>query len=553
MRVPALAAALERAAKQLGVGDGLEVQLERPQNTAHGDLATNLAMLLAPRLGRPPRDLAQALLEELDLSALQIEKAEIAGPGFINFSFSPQLLHEHLRQLAKAQAAYGRQDWGGGHSVIVEFVSANPTGPLHVGHGRGAAIGDTIARLLECTGHSVHREFYVNDAGAQIDKLVESVQARYKQQLGEEASIPDGGYHGEYVVRLANDLQEALGERLGREWSEDDRDEVRRYVVGRLRSEQEEDLRAFRVSFDEFRFESAMYASNQIQETLSELDRKGLLYEKEGASWLRTTASDDDKDRVLVKSDGSYTYFLPDVAYHRDKRERGFEIALDVWGADHHGYIGRMRAAMKALGLGPDFFEVVIVQLVRLERGGAEVKFSKRAGEYVTLRELIDEVGPDVTRYFFLERSSHQQMVFDLDLALERSEKNPVYKIQYAHARIRSVYRRGQIEPETIDLDTDLAPLAEPEVFEIIKTLVEFPEIVEAAARSRAPHRLTDYLEGVASQLNSWYHAGTRDPSLRVLGVDEPLMKARLVLARGTEIVLRNGLALLGIDAPERM
>jgi arginyl-tRNA synthetase len=504
-------------------------------------------------LKRKPRDLAEAVLSKLDLDSLPIEGAEIAGPGFLNFDIDKDWLRGQLRTIARAGSDYGRANWGAGRRVNVEFVSANPTGPLHVGHGRGAAVGDGIARLLEWTGHDVQREFYVNDAGAQIEALVDSIQVRYRGLRGEEATIPEGGYHGEYVTELAGDLQELHGDRLGSDWSEEDRAFVRSYALERVQEEQRADMRAMRVEFDEFRSETAVRTSKQIEATLAELEKRGLLYDREGAAWLRTTNFGDDKDRVLIKSDGSYTYFTPDIAYHWDKATRGHETAIDVWGADHHGYVPRMTAAMEALGLGREFFEAVIVQLVRVERGGEEVKFSKRAGDFVTLRDLVDEVGPDVARYFFLERSSHQQMVFDLDLAVERSEKNPVYKVKYAHARIRSVYRRGGIEPEKIDLDADLSPIAEPAAFEMIKLLLDFPEVIESAARSREPHRVIAFLEELANGANSWYHAGTRDPSLRVLGVDENVTKARLAFVRATETVLRNGLESLGIEAPEQM
>jgi arginyl-tRNA synthetase len=553
MRLPELAVALERAAKALGAGDDLAVRLERPQIAAHGDLATNLAMLLAARLKRPPRAVAQSLLDALDLAALHIESAEIAGPGFINFRISRDYLREQLRDIIRAGDDYGRQSWGAGRRVNVEFVSANPTGPLHVGHGRGAAVGDTIARLLAFTGHSVQREFYVNDAGSQIEKLVDSILARHQQALGREAEVPEGGYHGGYVVELARELRAEQGARLEGAWGAEERDLVRRAAIERILAKQCEDLLAFNVEFDAYRRESDLYKSGQIDATLQTLGQRSLLDRREGATWLRTTSFEDDKDRVLIKSDGSYTYFLPDIAYHRDKAVRGFDMAIDIWGADHHGYVPRMRAAMQALGLGDTFFEAVIVQLVRLERGGTEVKFSKRAGEFVTLRDLIDEVGPDVTRYFFLERAPQQQMVFDLDLALEHSEKNPMFKVQYAHARIRSVYRRGNIDPDRIDVEADLAPLQAQDALEITMTLLEFPEVVESAARNRAPHRIAEYLESLANQLNSWYHAGTRDPELRILNVPEPLMKARLILARASEVVVHNGLGLLGIAAPERM
>ncbi len=553
MRLPELAQTLERVARELGAGNEVHVLLERPREAAHGDVATNLAMVLAGQLKRSPRDLARELISKLDLPALHLEHAEIAGPGFINFRVSRDYLRERLREVVERDREFGRGDWGSGRRVNVEFVSANPTGPLHIGHGRGAVVGDTIARLLEFTGHFVCREFYVNDAGTQIDKLVDSVRARYAQLLGREEAIPEGGYHGEYIVELARELHEELGEQLGGDWGEEERSRVRRFALERMERGQQEDMRALGVEFDEIRSETALYESKQIEATLRELDERGLLYEREGARWLLTTHFGDDKDRVLVKSDGSYTYFLPDIAYHRDKALRGFEVAIDVWGADHHGYVPRMRAALEALGLGRQFFEAVIVQLVRLERGGEEVKFSKRAGEFVTLRELVDEVGADVTRYFFLERGPQQQMVFDLDLALERSEKNPVYKVQYGHARLRSVYRRGEIDPGAIDVEADLAPICRDEEFEMIKTLLDFPEMVEEAARAREGQRVTSFLETLANQLNSWYHAGTKDPSLRILGQEEAVQKARLVLARASEIVLRNGLTLLGISAPERM
>jgi len=553
MQLPELTEALRRAARRLGVEEELDIQLERPQHAAHGDLSTNLAMILAGRLERKPRELASQLVAVLSTDALPIAEAEVAGPGFINFRIDDAYLRARLRDVVGEGEAYGRSEAGAGKRVIVEFVSANPTGPLHVGHGRGAAVGDGIARLLEWTGHDVHREFYVNDAGAQIEKLVDSIHARYQEVSGREAQIPEGGYHGDYIVELAAELQDEHGETLVGDWSGEQRELARNHALRRMQQEQRGDLAAFHVHFDEFFAESSVYGSGLIESTLDELERRELLYEREGARWLRTTRFGDDKDRVLVKSDGTYTYFLPDIAYHWGKAQRGFDTAIDIWGADHHGYVPRMTAAMEALGVGRDFFEAEIVQLVRVERGGEEVKFSKRAGEFVTLRDLIDEVGADVTRYFFLERGAQQQMVFDLDLARERSEKNPVYKVQYAHARLRSIYRKGEVEPDALDLDVALDPLDRPEEREIVKTLLDFPDTVRVAADSRSPHRITAYLETLANQLNSWYHAGTRDATLRVLGVDESVSAARLVLVRASEIVLRNGLGILGIEAPDRM
>ena len=553
MRFPELAEALAQAAQNLGAANDITVQLERPRESAHGDLASNVAMILAGILKQKPRDLAQAILAELDLQSLHIESADIAGPGFINFTVTRDYLLEQLRGVARSGGEYGRSHWGDGCKVNVEFVSANPTGPLHVGHGRGASVGDTVARLLEFTGHEVQREFYVNDAGVQIDKLVDSMEARYRQLQGHDLDIPEGGYHGDYVKELAQELREKFGKKLDGEWGPEERKLARDYGVERVEAEQRNTMQLLRVEFDEFRTESSLYESKQIGATLDDLADRGLIYPRGGAAWLRTTAFGDDKDRVLVKSDGAFTYFLPDIAYHRDKSLRGFDKAIDVWGADHHGYVPRMTAAMESLGLGRDFFEAVIVQLVRVERGGEEVKFSKRSGEYVTLLDLIEEVGTDVARYFFLERGPQQQMVFDLDLAKERSETNPVYKVQYAHARIRSLYRRGEIDPAKIDLDVDLSPLTQGAAFEMIKTLLDFPELVDSTAHHREPHRLTSYLEELSNQLNSWYHSGTRDPSLRVLGVEEHVTKARLLLVRSAEVVLRNGLGLLGIEAPEQM
>ncbi len=538
MRLPALVAALEQAAHSLGATDGFEVMLERPQSTEHGDVATNLAMILAGRLSRPPR---------------QVAEADIAGPGFINFKLAPELLRDAVREIARADSEYGRSGWGAGRRINVEFVSANPTGPLHVGHGRGAAVGDTVARLLEATGHDVHREFYVNDAGSQIEKLIDSIPARYLELRGEESEIPQGGYLGEYVIGLAREVSELFGERIGSVWSHGERDIVRGYVLDRMKAGQEEDLAALRIHFDTFSSETALYASGAIDTTLEMLESKELLYRSECAVWIATSSFGDDQDRLLINSEGTYTYFLPDITYHCDKAARGFDTAIDIWGADHHGYVGRMKAAMEATGQPADFFEVVIVQLVRLERAGEEVKFSKRAGEFVTLRDLVEEIGPDVTRYFFLERRSQQQMVFDLDLALERSEKNPVYKVQYALARLRAIYRRDGIKALDVDLDVDLNPLELDRELEVIKMLMDYPEIVDGAALNREPHRVATYLEGLANLVNSWYHAGNRDKTLRVLGVAEPLKRARLVLTRAVEVVLRNGLELLGLDAPERM
>lgn len=545
---------LEAIAKEL-VGSDVPARLERPRHPEHGDLATNLAMVLSKRLGKPPREVAKEIISRLDLAAAGVASTEIAGPGFINFRLAHAVLQNRIVAILEAGRAYGRSDLGGGRKYMVEFVSANPTGPLHVAHGRGAALGDAIASLLDWAGYDVTREFYVNDAGVQIDRLAESLEARWLELQGEPAELPEGGYLGEYVIDLAAEVEKEAGDHL-RGLDRDSRLQwLRDWGVKRLGAEQDEDLREFGVHFDEYYRETTIYKEALIPETLRELEERGLTFEADGALWLRTTVFGDDKDRVLRKSDGSYTYFTPDIAYHREKARRGFERCINVWGADHHGYVPRMKAALAALGL-PDFLEVEIVQIVRIMKGGEEVRLSKRAGNIITLRDLFEETGVDVARYFFLMRRGDAQMIFDLDLALDHSEKNPVYKVQYAHARMMSIFRKAEVDPETLDAaDVDLELLTSEDELGLIKQLDTFPKVVERAAEARAPHLICEYLEATAGAVNSWYHSGnpSRNPELAVLVEDERLRKARLVLARAVQTVLRNGLELLGLSAPDRM
>ena len=545
---------LARIAAELAAGTDVAVQLDRPRNPEHGDLASNLALALAGKMGRPPREVAETIVARLDLADAGLAGAEIAGPGFINFRFAQASLNARLSEIVAADGAYGRSSTGG-RKVQVEFVSANPTGPLHVAHGRGAALGDSIASLLEWVGFDVTREFYVNDAGVQIDRLAESIEARWRTLNGEPTAIPEGGYHGEYVTEIAQSLERERGAEL-RALERAARLQVMRDAgVRLLGEEQDRDLREFGVVFDEYYRESTLYAEDRLRETLAELAEHGLTYEQDGALWLRTTPYGDDKDRVLVKSDGSFTYFLPDIAYHREKAKRGFQHVINIWGADHHGYVPRMKAALAALGH-TDFLDVEIVQMVRLVRAGEEVKLSKRAGNIVTLRDLFTMTGVDVARYFFLMRRGDTQMLFDLDLALDQSEKNPVYKVQYAHARMMSIFRKAGVQPDELDgAGTDLGALTHETEQELIKQLAEFPALVQRAADARAPHLVCDYLETTASMVNSWYHAGnpSRNPELAVLSPDVSLRTARLVLARAVRIVLRNGLLILGLKAPERM
>jgi arginyl-tRNA synthetase len=556
MAAEKLQAEIRRVLGEMGVDGGHPVTLERPRNPEHGDWATNVALTLAKPLGRKPREIADELARRIDAGAAGVREVDVAGPGFINFRLATDYLAAGLQAILSAGDAYGRSDAGGGRRVMVEFVSANPTGPLHIGHGRQAALGDAVSELLAWAGWQVHREFYYNDAGEQIMRLARSVWARYQQEAGEDVPFPEDGYHGEYVREIARELIAAHGDRWKGDDSSGAMDEMRRFAVARLRAEQNRDLEGFGVRFDEFFLESSLYTSGRVEETIRRLRETGHVYEKDGAVWLRTTEFGDDKDRVMVKSSGHPTYFLPDVAYHLGKWERGFRRAINVQGSDHHGTVARVRAGLRALGLPEGYPEYVLHQMVLALRGGVEVKFSKRAGDYVTMRELYDEVGVDVARFFFLMRRAEAQLTFDIDLALDQSDKNPVYKVQYAHARMSSIFRRAEVDPGTLDAaSADLSLLADASETELVKLLLRFPEIVETSAERHTPHAVCEYVEEVAAAVNSWYHAGNREPALRVIGpeVAPDVSRARLVLARAVQVVLRNGLAVLGISAPERM
>jgi arginyl-tRNA synthetase len=538
--------ALARAASELGAAEA-EFVLERPKDAGHGDLATNLAMVLARTLKAPPRAVAARVLEALELPDGVVEKTEVAGPGFINFWLATDELAAGLRAIIEAGARYGSDDFGAGRRVNVEFVSVNPTGPLHVGHGRGGALGDAIASLLQWTGHEVTREFYLNDAGVQIDRLAESLWARVQEEVGRPASIPEGGYHGTYLRRNAAQVLEAEGRAFADLPADEGIRRCRVLAVRMQREEQDRDLASFGVRFDLISSEQAIYDRGAIPETLALLDSRGLTFERDGALWLRTTDFGDDQDRVLRKSDGTYTYFLPDIAYHVDKHDRGFDRVIDVWGADHHGYVPRVRAAMRALGYPDAFFDVTIVQLVKVMRGGEEVKMSKRSGEFITLRDLVDETGPDAARYYFLMRRADSQLNFDLDLATSQTDENPVFYVQMAHARVSGIFRVAEMEPDAASADVRLEALPAPEDRELLKKLTAFPEATARAARELEPHRVTGYLEELARLTHGWYH------KCRVLGEPPEVEAARLALARATRIVLANGLTLLGLTAPDRM
>ena len=541
-----LRAELTRAARALGAPESVDPVLERPRDPSFGDWATNLAMTLARPLGRKPRDLAQEIVQHLDFARAGISAADIAGPGFINFRVDTGVLARGLNGLLAAGERYGRSEDGRQCPVNVEFVSANPTGPLHVGHGRQAALGDAISALLEWTGWKVDREFYYNDAGVQIANLALSVQARVHELHGAPAELPEGGYHGEYIREIA---QRYVAEHPADARGED-RDALRRFAVQELRREQDRDLQAFGVRFDTYFLESSLYSDGKVEETVRALVAAGHTYEKDGALWLKTTDFGDDKDRVMRKRDGSYTYFVPDVAYHVTKWRRGFTRAINVQGADHHSTVTRVRIGLQALDIGiPEGYpEYVLHQMVTVMRGGEEVKISKRAGSYVTVRDLVDEVGRDAVRYFFLMRKGDSQLVFDVDLARAQSEENPVYYIQMAHARMCGIFRVGEIDAASVSgADVDFDALTLPEEQDLIKALLDFPQLLAGAAAALEPHRVATYLHDTAGKVHLWYHKA------HVLNEPEPIMRARLVLARASQLVLRNGLNVLGITAPDRM
>jgi arginyl-tRNA synthetase len=551
----AIKSALEAVLEEMGAPAGT-ITLERPRDPSHGDLATNVALTLAKPLSRAPRQIAEEIAEKLDLAAAGVDSVEVAGPGFLNFRLASDAVASVIDDILRADEAWGRSDIGKGQAVMVEFVSANPTGPLHVGHGRQAALGDGVASLLDWTGWDVHREYYYNDAGRQIDQLTFSVRARYRQALGVDEPVPEDGYQGEYVRDVADAFVEEVGDRYRDDDSDEANDAIRGHAVKMLRDEQDRDLGDFRVHFDEYFLESGLYSGGRVDATIQALRDTGLVYEHEGATWLKTSEFGDQKDRVMVRSNGQPTYFLPDVAYHMTKWERGFQRVINVQGADHHGTVDRVRAGLQALGLPAGYPEYVLHQMVRVVQDGEEVKFSKRAGSGMTLRELYEQVGVDVARYFFQMRKPDAHLLFDLDVALDQSDKNPVYKVQYAHARMCSIFRKAGTEPHEIEpASADLGLLTNELERDLVKQLGEFAGVLERAARDSSPHVVCDYLEQTAGAANSWYHAGnpSRNPELTVLTEDEALRGARLALARAVQIVLRNGLTLLGIDAPTRM
>ena len=533
------------------------IALERTKTREHGDFASNVAMALAKAAKTNPRALAQQIVAALPASEA-ITKVEIAGPGFINFFLTDAAWQAEVTRVLADGQRYGRSDAGKGVRAGVEYVSANPTGPLHVGHGRAAAIGDTLARLLAATGWEVAREFYYNDAGAQIDNLARSVQARCKGVFPGDAGWPEDGYRGDYILDIARNYllgkpaQEGSAV-VSASHDPNDLDAIRRYAVAALRAEQNADLAAFGVSFDVFFLESSLYADGKVEQTVAALKAGGHTYEQDGALWLRSTDFGDDKDRVMRKSDGSYTYFVPDVAYHYSKWQRGYVRAITELGADHHGTLARVKAGLQALekGIPKDWPQYVLHQMVTVMRGGEEVKISKRAGSYLTLRDLIEEAGRDATRWFLVARKPDSQLVFDIDLARSQSNDNPVYYVQYAHARVCSLLRQAGEKGLVYDQGNGIAHLSRLDAATEVALMIEisrYPEVVAAAAAQLEPQALAQYLRELAAAFHGFYHAQP------ILSTDDAALRdARLALAVATRQVLANGLDLMGVSAPEAM
>ncbi|MGN7297561.1 arginine--tRNA ligase [Ferdinandcohnia sp. SAFN-114] len=525
-----------------------EVVLELPKEKAHGDYATNMAMQLARVAKKAPRMIAEEIVANFDKSKASIEKIEIAGPGFINFYMNNSYLTDLIPTILTAGEAYGETTVGNKQKVQVEFVSANPTGDLHLGHARGAAVGDSLSNILQKAGYDVSREYYINDAGNQINNLAKSVEARYLQALGQEAEMPEDGYHGQDIVGIGKRLAEEFGDKYVAMDEKERFDFFREYGLKYEMEKLQKDLEEYRVRFDVWYSETSLYNNGKIDRALEALRNAGHIYEEDGATWFRSTTFGDDKDRVLIKNDGSYTYLTPDIAYHQDKLERGFEKLINVWGADHHGYIPRMKAAIQALGYDKDTLEVEIIQLVHLFKDGEKMKMSKRTGKAVTMRELTEEVGLDAVRYFFAMRSSDTHLDFDLDLAVSQSNENPVYYAQYAHARICSMLRSGDEVNIALDGNYALDYINSEKEIDLLKKLGEFPAAVTEAAEKRIPHRITNYINELAAALHSFYNAE------KVLDQDNlEKTKARLALMKAVQITLQNSLKLIGVSAPEKM
>ena len=523
--------------------------IEAPRNKDHGDFAANIAMLLAPQEKKSPREIAQIIAGKIEGKSAVVSRVEIAGPGFINFHLSPGAWYAGFQELEVQGDRFGSSGIGKGEKVQVEFVSANPTGPLHVGHGRGAALGDALAAILAFAGYDVQREYYINNVGIQMQNLGRSVYLRYLELLKKEIVFPDGLYRGDYIIDIAKEVILKYGKRFTEMPEAEALSFLTEFSSSLILNGIKDDLEQFGVQFDNWFSEKVLFERGDVQSSIDELKAKDLAYEHDGALWFRTTSFGDEKDRVIIKEDGNTTYFASDIAYHREKFSRGFKQVIDIWGADHHGYVPRIRGVLTALGIPEDAFTVILVQMVNLLRGGKPVAMSTRSGEFVTLREVIQEVGKDAARFIFLTRRSDAQLDFDLEVAKKQSDENPVYYVQYGHARICSIIAYAQEKNVSLPVFQDIDPelLSSPEEQEIIKKLAQFPEVVSGSAQSCEPHRIAIYLMELVGQFHSYY------AKYRVITEELAMSTARLYLINGIRCVLKNGLALLGVTAPEKM
>ncbi|MCD8837465.1 arginine--tRNA ligase [Mammaliicoccus sciuri] len=523
-----------------------EIKIETPKDPANGDYSSNIAMVLTKLARKNPREIANQIVENLDTNKANVKKVDIAGPGFINFYLDQQYLTEIIKTALTKGETFGQTEERKNESIIVEYVSANPTGDLHIGHARNAAVGDTLSNVLSAAGYDVTREYYINDAGKQIENLAHSIEARYNQALGLDAELPEDGYYGKDIIAIGKDLAEKHPEI--KDQAEEERIKTFRklgldYEMKKLK----QDLADFNIHFDNWFSETSLYETNKISAVLDKMTELGYTYEQDGATWLKTTEFGDDKDRVLIKQDGTYTYFLPDIAYHYDKVERGFDKLINLFGADHHGYINRLKASLETFGVDSKRLEIQIMQMVRLLQDGVEVKMSKRTGNAITLRDIMDEVGIDAARYFLTMRSPDTHFDFDMELAKKESQDNPVYYAQYAHARISSIIRQAEEKGITIDQNVDLSLITHEKAFDLLKKIAEFEPTIVSAAESRSPHRITNYIQDLAAQFHKFYNAE------KVLTDDAEKTKAHLALIEAARITLRNALALVGVSAPESM
>lgn len=524
------------------------IVLEKPKDKQHGDFATNIAMQLARIAKKPPREIAEAIVQDIDKSKGAIEKVEIAGPGFINFFMKKDYLSNLIPTILETGEAYGQTNTGKGEKIQIEFVSVNPTGRLHLGHARNAAYGDALANVLTASGYEVEREYYINDAGSQIDNLALSVEARYLQALRHEANLPEDGYYGQDIINVAEALVEEAGGKWVHKEASERFDYFKEYGLKAMLQLIKEDLAHFRVHFDHWFSERTIYEDEQISEALNVLKQGDYIFEKDGATWFRSTAFGDDKDRVLIKQDGSYTYLTPDIAYHKNKFDRGFDKLINVWGGDHHGYIARMKAAIQALGYAQNKMTVKIIQMVSILEKGEALKMSKRSGNAVSLRDLMDEVGVDAVRYYFVTRSNDSQLDFDVELARSQSNDNPVFYVQYAHARICTMLQQAEKQGFMADENVNFSLLVAEKEVDLLTKLGTFPQVLTDAAEKYTPHHVTQYVFDLAALLHRFYNAE------KVLDAEAPeLTRARIALMKAVRVTLSNGLKIIGVRAPEKM